>query len=575
MDGPGDGVVSLTGLSIARDGTGGLVYLKSVGGVQHVFVSRLVGGVFQVPEEVDGGFAGPSSQPVIAAGNGGALLVAFVNSGALYVVDRLSATSGYQAPQLIAGGGASNPSIQMSNFGKAYLAFAAGANVRVAYYYNGQWQLVSAPLNATPSDGAGSGDGGPVVATAGDGIATVVWGEQGHIFSRRVWYTSPSVVFEQADVPYLAGWTELSSSQPYAAAGGNSSYVDVVFVETLGAGASQQSRVLFNQLRGSQYQGVVGNDGLGTPGTDSGADPRVAMAEYGNGLATAYQVNSGQVWSSVLTQNGFWYGMYRVDSLPNVSPPYPVPSAVGTNSLVVAWQHDPGMLLAPDIRARYFTVANGYGPEVQVSSSGQAANAAQGLATAGDVNGDVAVAWAQGSGTATAIEVAQLYQPSAAPLPRNPVSYTKNNRPTLSWTPPTNSWGPFTYTLFVGSTAVGTTTLHVVQRSLRARPGRAQLEGRRPQPRGAAELRGQLSDSGRQATADCARQCDRSSASTGDTQRQLHRPAARKCLGRGLDRHRLGRRAPLEHRGRTAQGRPRLQPREDLRDQGDRQRPRR
>jgi len=36
-------VVGLSNLSIARDGTGGLVYLKQVSGVPHVFVSRLVG----------------------------------------------------------------------------------------------------------------------------------------------------------------------------------------------------------------------------------------------------------------------------------------------------------------------------------------------------------------------------------------------------------------------------------------------------------------------------------------------------------------------------------------------------
>ncbi len=426
-----------------------------------MFVSRLVGGVFQTAEEVDAGFAGPSSQPVIAAGSNGLLLVAFINGGGLYVVDRLGVNGGYQSPQLIAGG-ASNPSLQMSSFGKAYLAFAAagdgGSDIRVAYYYSGQWALASAPLNAVPGDDAGTGTGRPVVATAGDGIGTVVWGEQGHIYSRKVWYTSPSIVYEQADLPYLSGWTELSSSEPYAAVGGNSSYVDVVFVEKLGAGGSQQSRVLFNQLRGSQYQGVIGNDGLTTPGTDQGADPRVAMAEYGNGLATASQVNSGQVWSSVLTQNGFWYAMYRVDSLPNASAPYPVPSAVGTNTLVVAWQHNPGELLAPDIRARYFTVANGYGPEQVLSDPGYAANASAGLAAGGDINGDVGVAWVQGSGALSAIEVAQLYQPPAAPQPLNSVSYTKNNRPALYWAPPTNSWGPFTYTIYVGGSAVGTTT---------------------------------------------------------------------------------------------------------------------
>lgn len=461
VDGPDGDIIGLTGMSIARDGTGGLVYLRYVGGVPHVFVSRLVGGVWQPPEQVDFGFAGPSSQPVIAAGNGGTLLVAFINSGALYVVDRLSATSNYHAPQLISGG-ASNPSIQMSNLGKAYLAFAAasggGSNIRVAYYYNGQWQVVAAPLNAAPGDDAGTGAGRPVVATAGDGIATVAWGEEGHIFSRRVWYTSPSIVFEQADVPYYFGWTELSSSQPYAAVGGNSSYVDVVFVETLGAGSSQQSRVLFNQLRGSQYQGVIGNDGLTTPGSDQATDPRVAMDEFGNGLSTSYQVGSNQVWSSVLTENGFWYAMYRADSLPNASAPYPVTSAVGLYTLVVAWQHDPGPLLAPDIRARYFTASNGYGPEQQLSSAGQGANAAEGLATGGDQNGDVAVAWVQGSGPSSAIKVASLYQPPSPPQPLNSVSYTRNSRPTLQWTPPNNSWGPFTYTVTVGGATVGRTT---------------------------------------------------------------------------------------------------------------------
>ncbi len=460
LDGPSSTIVGLSGMSIARDGTGGLVYLKYVGGVQHVFVSRLVGGVFQAPEEIDAGFAGPSSQPVIAAGSGGMLVVAFINSGGLYVVDRANTFSGYSPPLFLADG-ASNPAVQMSAFGKAYLAFAqvagVGSNVRAAYYYNGQWALVSAPLNAVPSDNAGTGTGRPEVATAGDGIATVVWGEESHVFTRRVWYTSPSIVSEQADPSSVSGWSEVSASQPYAAAGGTSSYVDVVFDEQLASGASQQSRVLLNRLRGSSFDGVVGADGLGTPGGDQATDPRVAMAEYGNGVTTSYLESSDQVYSSVLGANGYWDGVARVDSLPNASPPYPVPAVVGVNTLVVGWQHDSG-LLAPDIRARYFTVATGYGPELSLSAPGQAANAAEGLADGGDVNGDVGVAWLQGSGAGSEIEVAQLYQAPEAPQPLHPVSYTRNNRPTLSWSVPTNSWGPFIYTVIVSGVPVGTTT---------------------------------------------------------------------------------------------------------------------
>ena len=50
LDGPSANIVGLSGISVARDGTGGVVYLKDVGGVQHVFVSLLAGS-FQAPEQ--------------------------------------------------------------------------------------------------------------------------------------------------------------------------------------------------------------------------------------------------------------------------------------------------------------------------------------------------------------------------------------------------------------------------------------------------------------------------------------------------------------------------------------------
>jgi len=70
---------------------------EQVGGVAHVFVSALAQGRFQTPVQVDSGLAGPSSQPVIAADDGGLLLVAFVNAGELYVVQQPSSGSGWQS----------------------------------------------------------------------------------------------------------------------------------------------------------------------------------------------------------------------------------------------------------------------------------------------------------------------------------------------------------------------------------------------------------------------------------------------------------------------------------------------
>jgi hypothetical protein len=459
LDGPSSAIVGLTGMSIARDGTGGIVYLEYVNGAQHVLVSRLVGGVFRAPEQVDSSLGGGSSQPVIAASSGGLLLVAFINSGSLYVA-RPTASEHWSQPQFIAGG-ASNPSIQANNFCTAYLAFTVagggGSNVRSAYYNNGQWALESASLNAGPGDDAGTGTGRPKVATAGDGIATVVWGEQGHIYTRRVWGTGPSVVDEQADVPSLAGFSEVSAQDPDAAVGGDSSWVGVVFDETLTNGSTQQSRVLYNRLQGSAYNGVIPTDGVTTPGADGAIDPQIAMAEYGNGLATSATQSSDEVFTGVLGMNGSFARTYRVDSLPDASPPHVVPAAVGLNSLVVAWQHDPGILGGADIHARYFTVDNGLGPEQVLSTpSWGPTAAANGIAAGGDQNGDVAVAWVQGDPGSQRIVVGQMYQPPDKPTALS--KYARSTHPQLTWQPPVAAWGPMRYTVRVDGVFVGSTT---------------------------------------------------------------------------------------------------------------------
>lgn len=461
IDGPSAAIQSLGGLSVARDGTGGLVYLKAVAGVPHVFVSRLVGGQFQPPEEVDAALAGAASQPVIAAGNGGVLLIGFINGGNLYVVDRGGVPGPYSTPILLAGR-AADPSIQMTNFGKAYLAFTAvdgaGFDVRTAYY-DGAWALESAPLNAVPADDAGTGAGRPDVAAAGDGVAIVAWGEGGHVYSRKVWGTAPSVVDEQADVPSIAGCGEASAGDPEVSSGGDSSYADVAFEETVSCGGVSQTRVLLNRLRGSQYDGATSADALSTPGAQSADDPQVAMTEYGAGFVTAAQDSSDAVIGMELTGNGGYGGLQQINSLAGAAAPYATPGIAGLFSDLVAWQQDPGTTGAAEIRLRYEPRASGLGPEMVVSSpvSGPA-DAARGLSAAGDVGGDAAVAWVQGTGTSSQIVVAQLYQPPGSVAPVKSFAYARGAQPVLSWAPAAGRWGPDRYTVTVDGVQIGQTT---------------------------------------------------------------------------------------------------------------------
>jgi hypothetical protein len=458
VDGPSASIQALNGVSVARDGTGGLVYLKQVNGVSHVFVSRLTGGSFQPPQQLDPGLPGASSQPVIGAGKGGLLVVGFVNGGQLYATRAAGPSSAFSSPSVLFAG-AGNPSLSMSSTEpKAYLAFTAvgagGDDVRCAYFDAGHWSVESTPLDAVATDAAGTGTGRPDVATAGDGVGIVAWGEAGHIFVRRIRGTAPSTAIEPADVPSVSGWNEVAAGDPSVAVGGDSSYVQVIFEESVGNGASEQSRVLMRRLHGSAFEPVAAPDGLDTPGIDDADDPGVSMAEYGNGVATAERTGAHQVDATLLGKSGVAASISQLDSLPNASAPDPVALAAGYYSDLVAWQHDPGALGPAEIRARYYD-GSSWGPEMVLSSPALGrTEAADGLFAGSDIQAEVAIAWVQGSGAATSIIAEQLYHSVGGFKAQAAFQYARTTAPVLGWTTPRELWAP-AYSVSVDGTVVG------------------------------------------------------------------------------------------------------------------------
>ncbi len=83
IDGPSESIVGFGGAAMAEDGSGGVVYLKRVEGVTHVFVSRYVNGQWQMPIRVDGEEPFAASWPRIGAANGGELIVVWATPYAL------------------------------------------------------------------------------------------------------------------------------------------------------------------------------------------------------------------------------------------------------------------------------------------------------------------------------------------------------------------------------------------------------------------------------------------------------------------------------------------------------------
>lgn len=476
VDGPGAAIDSLGGLAVGRDGSGGLVYLKDVGATPHVFVSTLVGGTFQTPVQVDAGLAGASSQPVIAGTNGGQLVVAFINGGELYGLSRANALSGFTAPLPLAGG-ASNPAISMSPFGKAYVAFTAvgqgGHDVRSAYYNAGSWGVESAPMDANPADNAGTGSGRPDVVTSGDGTAIVVWGENGHIYSRRVLGTSPSIVDEQADPPNVQGWSEVSASDPAVASGGDSSYSAVAFDETVANGSQTQTRVLVNRLVASEYVGVSAADALSPlNGADAG-QPNVAVNEYGSGFVTADNIGSDNLFATTLGNNEVPISTSQVNTQFQQTQPDAAIGVAGTISTMIAWQQDPGSSTVPEIRLRYAPDGVTLNPEQVVSSPALGpTDANKGLFAAGDLSGDSAIAWVQGTGSQTRIVAGQLFQAPGGMTPATSFRYATSVNPIFSWSLASELWGPPTYVVKTGGVVVATTTSDAVRSSLPLSQGR-------------------------------------------------------------------------------------------------------
>ncbi|HWE32307.1 MAG TPA: hypothetical protein VG410_02415 [Solirubrobacteraceae bacterium] len=460
LDGPSPAIQALTGMSVARDGSGGLVYVKTVGGVAHVFVSQLAFGSFAAPVEVDSQLPGASSAPVIGAGPGGLLVIAFINGGQLYEVTGTAEPARFSAPRALFAG-AINPAVAVTPLGKAYVAFTSTAGgvaqVRAAYYFAGRWGVESSALNANAAENAGAGTGAPAVAASGDGVAIVTWGEAGHVYLRRVWGLAPSTAVYQADVPSLQASSEVSADQPQIATGGDSSYVDVAFQETFTNGSQQNSGVLLRRLRASVWDPVDLVDVLAPPSSSSAAAPRISATDDGIGIVTAAQSDTGQLWAATLTNDGGFGGAQQLDSYPNSGAPYAAPVDSGFKSGLVAWQFTPAPLATPEIVARFYD-GTSFSPEQVISPANLGpTDAALGLAVGADFNVDVAVGWVQGAAGAREIVVDQLYQPPGGFSVTPKFRYVRSTQPTLQWSaPPHELWAPLYELIIDGNVAART-----------------------------------------------------------------------------------------------------------------------
>lgn len=449
--GPTPALHTLDGIDLAPDGTGALVFTMDDGGVPHVFVSRLVNGAWSPPERLDADLGTPATQAAVAAGDGGRVSVAFANGGNVYVATRASSATGWGRQTLWSGGGASDPSVDLSVNGKGYVAFTApgpgGHDVRAAYSRDaGPWAVIGAPLDLNAADDAGAGDARPRVAASADGIAIVVWGENGHVYARRLEGVRPSVVAVDA----LAGLTlegiqAASADQPVVATQDDDSFTGVAFRAWFDVGGGRlRPRAVFRRLRGSQFETPYALDAGSFASGQGSLYPQIATTGAGNGLATAGNDTTNGTTALQLLGDVQPTTVEPLDTLvANGAAGYAVPAASTARKMLVAWQVTPPGG-APEIHARYRDGGDFQAEQAISRPDLGPTDAADGLAASADDNGDVAVAYVQAvPGQGPAIMVATVDQPPGPFVPKALPSFQRTTRPVLAWTTSREVWGRY------------------------------------------------------------------------------------------------------------------------------------
>jgi hypothetical protein len=473
VDGPSPDIQRLGDVDVARDGTGALVYVRQDGGVNHIFASRLVNGTWETAERIDNGLAGASSQPVVAASDGGRLAFAFINDSQLVTVVRPAGNQPYGSASGVALP-ASNPAIDMSINGVAYVTFtlpgASAADVRAARLErNGTtFAVLADPLDVDPAQNAGDGNKRSKVAVAADGSAVAVFGEDGgdgrtHVYGRRMFEGRVSAAPQDLTLNDFEGHSAAAADLPDIDMQDDSSYAWAVFRQGLEDGTgSLKTRSIARRLVGSQFEAPVAVDGQGFPITESTSAPRIDVSGRGEGYAATAGAVTASAIGAVIKDRAFAPGVTLGGGF-NVAP-FPVPAVAENGDGLIAWaQGDPSGSIS--LHAKPFDnvpatrTPQAPGPEQLLSNPdlGQV-DGARGIDAAANRAGDIVVAFVQGGDADRKIVAAAFDRAPGTFLGYTTTRWRKFARPPLRWSPSFELWGTLTYRVEIDGQPVAQTT---------------------------------------------------------------------------------------------------------------------
>ncbi len=486
---------------MATDGSGGIVYLKAVEGVPHVFASRFAEGAWSPPIRVDADQPFAAGEPRIAAGPRGELLVVWVTGiatvhgkvrYALYSATLDAGASGFGPSQLVdpeVGEGIGvAPSISATAPGQAIVAYRVitydfnspgfstavqlrpgdvMADIRVARLKEDRWSRIGA-INRNPeaSMRPPSPANGPQVVAGNDGGAAVAWQEPdqtgtARIWLRRIFGTTPGPPLEASPTSWN-GKPVTADADAFSLAVSAFAQVRLAFRIAADPGSALSGRILLNSLQpnfsltAGTLTGVEIADGGGGAPPGGLGPPFVAASDEGGGQG------SMRLGFLAGTQPQLM-GVDNSGALVGVPVP-PGPPAQGGSPVLTAVNPAGGGVTA-------YATTDGAGlPAVAVRQeypsgaaqtglvSGVQGGPIAGLTVAGSGGGDGLIAFRQGEPGHMELVAERVSAPPTSFHVEVPPGWVRPARAKVHWEPTTSGVGDVRYSVLIGG--------HIVRRNL-------------------------------------------------------------------------------------------------------------
>lgn len=500
IDGPSEDIIGFGGIAMAEDGTGGVVYLKRVGGVAHVFVARYVGGHWLAPIRVDGQEPYAASWPRIGAANGGELVVVwatpFASENERPVDELLSSTLGPGSTVFgqalvvdrdIRQGSGASPDLAMSSTGQADVVYRVVEEtegqqtsipllrpgdvveqVRVAHFNGERWAALGAiNRNAGISMRPPTQANAPHVAIGPTGGAVVVWQEPdiegvARIWARRLFGSTIDYVLPVSAATFAGAPIDDDADAP-SVAFSRLGQAEVAYRQVAGPGSPLPGpRVFLNILpdgesaNGAEFQGasivdsaVAGGTAasIGRPSIDIDEKLDMRLLYDSNGTPRVIQGNDRGLAGSLSLGSPFvGSGLTPASEVPSASVMSPAGGGISAWPSADAHGH-PAVAIREDF------------PEGAVQTglvSGGAGGPIGELAVGRSSLGDGLVAFQQGPLGNAAIVATQVTAPPIRFVISVPKGWIKPAQAGVAWEPAPSANGPLSYTVVLDGRPLAT-----------------------------------------------------------------------------------------------------------------------